>query len=254
MMEIAAKPRIDVYTVCWNEQRILPFFLRHYGPLVQKIVLYDNHSTDASQAIAAAHARTEVRRFGSATDQCGELERMAIRQTAWQESRGHADWVIVVDCDEFLWHPNLFEYLRDCWQRQITIPRPTGYEMVAQQFPDGAGQIYDQVRTGLRASHMDKWLLFDPDAIESMNYEPGCHIAHPSGRAVYDDNPHLRLLHFKRLGHDYTIARFHDLERRRTAQDRELGLNQHYTETDEALDRWLCEAQGHAIDVLHMGG
>jgi len=243
-------PAIDVYTICWNEQRALPFFLRHYGPLAQKIVVFDDHSTDATREIAANHPRTEVRLFGSPGDNSGELQRLAIRQTAWRESRGRADWVIIADCDELLWHPCLPQYLHDCRERQVTIPRPTGYEMVASDFPTGSGQIYDYVRTGVRAPHMDKWLIFDPQAVESMNFEPGCHVAWPVGRCVFDDDPRLKLLHFKHMGLEYVIPRFRQLDQRRTALERRFGLNQHYTWPDEALESWLSTARGEATDVI----
>ena len=31
-------PLIDVYTICWNEERMLPYFLRHYGQFARRIL------------------------------------------------------------------------------------------------------------------------------------------------------------------------------------------------------------------------
>ena len=242
---------IDVYTICWNEERMLPFFLRHYASFATRIVVFDNHSTDATRQIAAEHPLVELRTFGASRDGCGELERMAIRETAWLESRGRSDWVIVVDCDEYLWHPWLLRYLETCHTRGVTVPRPAGYEMVSATFPAGNGQIYDEVRLGLRASHMDKWLIFDPNAVEAMNYSPGCHHALPTGRIAVDKTPQLKLLHFKHLGSDYVAARYETLNGRRAESDRSMGLNYHYEWPPQALRDWLASAIGQAVDVFH---
>ena len=241
---------IDVYTICWNEERMLPFFLRHYANFARRIVVFDNHSTDSTRELAAEYPQTEVRSFGSSHDNCGELERMAIRQIAWQESRGHAHWVIVVDCDEILWHPSLHAYLSNCRSKHVTIPRPTGYEMVATAFPAGPGKIHEYVQTGIRASYMDKWIVFAPDSIKAMNFHVGCHRAEPVGNIVFDDDPQLKLLHFKHLGLEYVVSRYHRLEQRRTTLDRHLGLCHHYAWSEEELAAWLSVAQSQATNIL----
>ena len=39
---------IHLYTICWNEERMLPFFFRHYDQWVDRYVVYDDNSTDAT--------------------------------------------------------------------------------------------------------------------------------------------------------------------------------------------------------------
>lgn len=53
-------PRIHVYTICWNEERFLPYFLRHYGAFAEEITVFDNGSDDNSVAIARAFPNTRV--------------------------------------------------------------------------------------------------------------------------------------------------------------------------------------------------
>jgi glycosyltransferase involved in cell wall biosynthesis len=249
-MDKNCSPAIDVYAICWNEELILPYFLRHYVPFARRIVVFDNGSTDASVSIIRSYANTEVREFGASRGHCGEAERMALREHAWRESRGDADWVIVVDCDEFLWHPDLLAYLDDCRRRDVTVPRPTGFEMIARRFPETNGQIYTAVSNGLRATHMDKWVIFNPRVVDSMNYAPGCHLANPIGRIAFDDNPDLRLLHFKHLGVEYALNRYRQLERRRTDEDREMGWCTHWKYPAEAIADWHHSAIQHAVEVL----
>ncbi len=243
-------PVVHVYTICWNEERVLPYFLRHYSRFARRIIVYDNYSTDTSPQIVRSSAVTELRYFGLPTNCGGESERVAVRQNAWQESRESADWVIVVDCDEFLWHPVLLEYLSTCHARGITVPRPTGYEMFANEFPDTNGQIFSVAPRGLPAKHMDKWVVFDPRAVQAMNYGPGSHQASPVGRVVYDDDPRLKLLHYRHLGLDYTLARYQQLAARRTDEDRRMNWNFHYELPAQTYADWFRATEPTAHNVL----
>jgi len=243
-------PLIDVYTICWNEQRMLPYFLRHYGQFARRIVVSDDGSTDSTVQIARSHPLTEVRPSGLAREFDGEAERLALREQQWRESRGRADWVVVVDCDEFLWHPDLVDYLRDCRRRGVTVPRTLGYEMVANHFPSTGAQIYDEIRNGVRANHMDKLVIFDPGAVDSMNYAVGRHHAQPAGRIAFDSDPGLLLLHYKHLGAKYVLPRYRELEGRRTVEDRWMGWSAHYEWPDQLLLDWHRTAMQNAVDVL----
>ena len=44
----AMKYRIHVYVVCWNEMDILPFCVDYWKRYAEKVVVYDNGSTDGS--------------------------------------------------------------------------------------------------------------------------------------------------------------------------------------------------------------
>ena len=34
--------RVHLYSICWNDARILPYFFRHYDSLVDRYVIYDD--------------------------------------------------------------------------------------------------------------------------------------------------------------------------------------------------------------------
>jgi len=55
--------RVHVYTICWNESRVIDYFLRHYEPIAERIVVYDEDSTDDTREILTAHRNVELRRF-----------------------------------------------------------------------------------------------------------------------------------------------------------------------------------------------
>src|ERR1700674_2634594 len=125
-----ATPRIDLYCLCWNDARMLPHFFRHYDPIVDRDFIFDNGSTDDSLDILDAHDRVTVRHFDVTGDSFVDVERR-MSDTVWRQSRGMAEWVIVIDIDEFIYHPDLKAYLQRCALSGITTLRGIGYEMVS---------------------------------------------------------------------------------------------------------------------------
>jgi Glycosyl transferase family 2 len=93
--------------------KILSFFFGHHDPLVDAYTVFDDGSTDGSldsprapkgggPPVRAAHPDSFV------------LSKLYLSNRCWKKSRGSADWVIVVDLDEHLFHPQMAEYLQSC--------------------------------------------------------------------------------------------------------------------------------------------
>ncbi len=38
--------QVDLYTITWNEERLLPFFLDHYEPWIDRFIVFDDQSDD----------------------------------------------------------------------------------------------------------------------------------------------------------------------------------------------------------------
>src|SRR5579871_744758 len=211
--------KIHLYTMCWNERRMLPYFLRHYEQFCDSIIVYDNESDDGSQDIVREHPLCDLRRISSGGQKENRLLRY-VKGKLWKESRGRADWVICCDVDELLYHPHLMEFLEDCGERGVTLPIPTAWQMVHPQFPTDVWQIYNEVRTGYVDPVYSKWVIFDPNAIQEINYGMGCHHAKPQGDIRFRNDPLLKLLHFKFLGLDWVIERYAELAQRMSTFDR----------------------------------
>src|SRR5215204_5418367 len=163
---------IYVYSVCWNEESLLPFYLKHYERFATRIIVYDNMSDDRTPEILDAHALCQRRSLDSGGETRDDLL-LHLKNNAWKEARGKADWVVVCDIDEFIYHPDLVGYLRGCEERGITIPQPTGYNMVSDLLPRADGQIWEQITEGRLASFYSKKALFNPNKITEINYKPG---------------------------------------------------------------------------------
>ena len=243
--------RIDLYTITWNERRLLPFFLDYYAPWVDRIVAFDDGSDDGTAQTLAAHPKAELRTLPPKGTSF-VLTALEIWRHAWKESRGHCDWVVVTNVDEFIYHPSgMRPYLAQCTERGITMIHPRGYEMVGERFPDTGQSLVDHVRTGAPMFGQDKRQVFDPGAIEEMNYGPGRHECRPIGRVIEPADVEAALLHYKYVDtHAYLLRRQKALARRMLATDRSSGFGAQYHLTPEQILRSFEWLKLHALDVV----
>jgi glycosyltransferase involved in cell wall biosynthesis len=217
--------KIEIYTVCFNEERILPYFLRHYSQY-GKIVVYDNYSTDSSVEIAQ-NGGAEVRLFDT-RGQFDDTTNVSIKENCWKGSQ--AEWVIIVDMDEFVYHPDLIGYLSNS---KATIIEPIMFDMFTYCFPTTSGQIYDEVKCGHET--WPKMNIICPSEIKEMNYIPGCHLAEPTGNVIIERTNEVKTLHMKHLGREYTIARNQSYGARLSQKNRDLKLGTHLLRTPEQV-------------------
>ncbi len=197
--------RIWLFCILRNERLLLPYFLRHYVPWVDKLIFYDDRSDDGTREKIKECPKAELRDWiGSLGIVDDEFLHFANEQ--WKEARGQAEWVIWVDADEFLYHPNMLELLAGYLKDGVEVPQVAGYTMFSREFPTTSGQIYEQVRSGASDGYWDKKAIFRGNMFWTM------------GRHTIDFtrfNPpssptcEIKLLHFRGLGMDYVRWRHH---------------------------------------------
>lgn len=182
------------YFINWNDSYYLPFIKRHYGSFCERIIMYDNYSTDHSVELASSLGM-EVRQFGN-PGELHDAEYIKVKDNCWKEARGQADFVIVCDADEFLAHPQLVEKLKKYKKRGITLPRTKGFDMISEDLP--IDNIFE-IKTGFRNSKFNKPIIFDPNLIEEINFNYGSHNHKPKGK-ISKSWGSLRLYHFRMIG------------------------------------------------------
>lgn len=194
---------VEVHAMCWNEEQILPFFIKHYKTIADKIIIHDNYSTDKSRDIAEA-AGCEVWLFGE--NGMNDLMHQEIKNTAWKGSR--ANWVIMVDMDEFLRVDR--KTLDEDRYHMKTIYKVQGYNMYSEAMPrNSIWELNEGVPSDPALPDTNtKNVIFSPRALIDINYTPGCHRCDPRGEVVWAD-PILPLYHYHAIG---GLSRF--LERR----------------------------------------
>ena len=100
------KNKICLYTLCYNELPILPFAIEYWKRFVDKVILYDNGSTDGSVQFLQNHYSdfVEVRSFTyKDNNKIDDYELKWYKNNWWKEAKGKYDYVIMCDLDEFFY-------------------------------------------------------------------------------------------------------------------------------------------------------
>lgn len=230
--------KIHLYTILYNEEDLLPFFINHYKQFVTKFFFYDNFSTDSSiEIIKNSGVDYEIRQYES-NDKQDDLVFTKIKNQSWKDSKNqNVDYVIVCDMDEFLYHDNISEFLKDKKKKGITLFKPEGYNMYSDTFPEFNPdvQITEQVKNGCRFDMMDKQVIFSPDDLLEINFGMGCHTCNPTGHVSLHVHDGLKLLHYKGLSLDYLLFKVHRSKSRIPDENRKRGIGRHYFYEDQEV-------------------
>jgi len=240
--------KIIAIAPCWNEALLLPFYLRHYERFCDHIVVYDNESSDGSMDILLAHPKVELRKLQTGNEY-DENSIIALKTAAYQEQRGKADWVIVGDVDELLWHRDMASFLAGCKGRGENLIRTEAYEMVSETSPNSDRQIWEQITQGIPNPRYSKRCCFAPDL--NVVWALGCHSASVTP-APRESGQVLPLLHFKFVGREYAKARYAALDARRSKAMRDSALGIHWAVGPGGVDRQfdLLLAQAKELSFL----
>jgi glycosyltransferase involved in cell wall biosynthesis len=219
--------KIELYTITYNEEKILPFFLNHYSNFCDVINVYDNISTDNTLKILKDFDLCEINVIPYDTNsKLDDSVYLDIKNNCWKHSS--ADYVIIVDADEFLYHTNIKEFLKNTGEY---IYKPLGYDMWSDTFP--RNNILEEIKTGVRSINYDKVCIFNPQEVNQINYTLGCHQAQPilnDGRRntppIYDE---LKLLHYKNVSFDYRFSKHREYLTRLSDFNITTGSGIHYT-------------------------
>ena len=271
---------IDAYIVCWNEEKLLPFTLDYYSSFCDTIHLLDNHSSDDSLKIAATYPKVKVTQWQceEGPDVYDDRSTTIIKSFAYEDLNKGADWVCIVDCDEFLYHPRIREKLEEYMYAGITLPRTRGYEMISKEFPVSGIPLTEQIKTGVYEPGMSKRAVFDPRI--SLKYKCGAHegsvqptfgmidknasssekniplpytstlkpVESPEEEVLYGDM--IKVLHYKDLSPQYKIGRLKRLAARLSSWSLDTETCAHWLQTEGEINSYFERRVLEASDVI----
>jgi hypothetical protein len=223
---------IHAYILAWNEEKILPFTLDYYSSFCEKIFVYDNMSSDSSDEIYKKYDKVQVIKWDSG-DEINEMNYVNIKNNEYKKySRtGEVDWVIICDCDEVLYHPNLIEKLNEYKNDKVTFPKVEGHDMFSESFPNYDGElITDKVKFGSEVYEpMSKRIIINPNV--NVNYSVGAHVA-SCENCKSNETAELKLLHYKFIGFKYVLDKYRVANKRLSEFNRKNGFGSHYTDNN----------------------
>lgn len=244
---------VHLHTVSHNESRMLDFFFRHYEPWVDHFFICDDGSTDGTRERLEMHGKVTVTNLHRTNPESWVLSAKQVYNSSWKQSRSVADWVVVTNIDEHLYHPRMLSYLAACAADSITAIPALGYQMVSAQFPASDCVLTRDCRTGAPWANMSKLEIFNPRLIEEINFMEGRHKAAPTGAIVLPRADEVLNLHYKYLGLAFNFERHHELSPRFGSIDVAHGWGHKYLWRQEQLRDDMEEALRASIDVMEPG-
>jgi glycosyltransferase involved in cell wall biosynthesis len=225
--------RIACYALAYNEEIILPQFIEHYKKFCDKIVIYDNMSTDNTKEIALDNG-CEVISWeapgGGLNDQCY----LEIKQNCYKKDREDFDWVIVADSDELYSHKDGVDSLVSCLekykQKGVTLPKVQGYNMVGE---DENNLDIFKITKGAKDVSYSKRCIFDP-ALD-MKWSFGCHPQYGEGLlrgvpgVVESADTEILMYHYKYINLQYVFDRHDSYNKRLSDFNKAYKLGVHYS-------------------------
>ena len=237
--------KIHAHILAWNEEKILPYTLDYYSEICTKIYVYDNMSTDSSDEIYLRYPKVSVIKWGS-DNSFNDAYNKEIKSSMYKKYSRDADWVIVCDCDEILYHPNLIEVLKHYKKIGVDIPEIDGRDMVSEIFPDYDGRlITDIVQIGSDTYEpMCKNIVFNPK--KDVVFGFGSHSSYCRD-CIRSKERDLKLLHYKFLGEEYVRNIYNERLVRLSKFNIENGLGVHYKNPPIEYMRNLLTANKNVV-------
>lgn len=218
---------ITIYTITYNEEVILPYFIKWYRDRFPncKIVVYDNESTDGTKNICLSTPNLQYIPYHTG-NKLSDSTYLKIKNNAWKHAE--TDWVIVCDVDEFLKFDESMLKLVDL--NKETMFKTKAYNMCNVE---NLENICD-IKHGIRSEQYDKTILFNRKHIQEINYSVGCHTCEPHGNVrVSILKPHM--YHMKFINEDFMYNKYKAYAERMCDENKKFGWGYQYLESEEQI-------------------
>lgn len=231
---------ITIYTVAFNEEVFLQFFIDHYRSRFPgcHIVINDNMSTDRTVEIAQAN-NCEVVPFDT-NNQINDRRYLEIKNNCWKTSK--TPWVLICDVDELL---DINEAdLKKEEAAGVTMIRSEAYNMINLE------DNYDlvNIKFGSRCEPYDKSYLFNKTFFNEINYSPGCHTCDPLGFTKLSDKKYI-LYHYKCLNPDFHAARYKLYATRLSPENLQNNWGYHYFQSEQEIRNGYVAWRAAAVKI-----
>lgn len=225
--------KILLLSVIYNEETLIPFFLRHYSE-VSKFLFIDWQSTDKTiELIENSPFNATVipdRDFTEVADS----RLTEIKNKFWLPFRNEYDYILICDVDEFLYFPGgLKKLISEMEFENCNIIKPLGFQMVGDKFPAPDKVLIEELNKGVPDEMYGKSVLFK--SFIEPNYNHGCHELNPvpSNEIRYFKHRDLKLLHYKYVDIERQIKKKNETFKRQSQENKDNGWGVQYAQTDE---------------------
>ena len=243
--------KVDVYVLCYNEEKLVPFMLDYWAEFATNVYVCDNMSTDNSVELLLKEKRfnIEILTYNS-NNELNDGIFLYLKNNIWKRSIGKCDFVVMCDFDEALYSNNIIGELKYMKDNNMTICFPKIFDMYSQEFPTyDVDLLHDIIKLGFPYQEFGKRLLFNPNEIKEINYAPGAHSCFPIGNVKYYDRENLFLFHYKSLSIEYILNRYKIYRERLSMLNKNNKWGIQYSFEDQKSIDFFNETYSKCVNV-----
>lgn len=244
--------------LCFNEMDILPFVRKYWERVADKVVVFDNHSTDGSIEYLKKIPYVELRHFE--TNGQNDIIQKQIKEQAYLEFKDQFDFIIISDMDEVFYFNNFTGALDKMIEENANVlatpiyslcednkPTPEEDKLLHQQ----CHKFYKQ-----RMNHMDKFddisklSIFNCHNVDKIYMSVGQHIVQtmPLMRVMFLKDAFC--LHIdKGFGADYRYNIKHKMNENLSEDNKKFGMCVEYGDSYEKMKREYENNQENSFDI-----
>jgi glycosyltransferase involved in cell wall biosynthesis len=226
---------VTIFTSSFNDEIMLPFNLKWYKERFpdSRIVVLDNKSTDKSVQVALDYGCESV--VFDSKDQLPIEIGQWIKNNTWK--RATTDWVIFIDCDEFL---DISENdLEKEHEFGATFIKTCGWDVV--NLKDDLD--IENMNWGRKNYFFNKLVCFKKSQITEINYDIGAHTSRPVG-ILNPSKETYNLLHKHFVNVDYVHEKYKRNYDRLSEEHRQKGWGVHYKKDRETIAKEFAKLRG----------
>ena len=253
---------IHLYTLCWNEIDILPFVIDYWKRLsITKAIVYDNGSTDGSIEFLQQFDWIEVRHFK--TEGQNDIVQKDLKNSIWKESKGKCDFVIVCDMDELIYSKDITVELTIMKNNKFAIMGTKWFCMRFDKRPEYTpGKLLHQlgdkfftqyINHDSKYNYLGKFMLFDPNIIDDMNYVVGAHkctpVSHTNDIYLYITNNTYTIHIDKGLSEDYFVQRRQKMAKNLSEINKKHNMCFEYMKSEDEIRKEYRQNQLKSVNL-----
>lgn len=255
---------VHLHTICHNEIELIPFAIKYWREFIDHVYVYlmsssNDGSREYLQKFPDYITIIDIEDNNNKSNQ----RNIDIKNNKWKISKGIADFVIVTDFDEFVYSPIIKNELLYMKENGLTIAKPITYHLISKENISNLNLnddifLHEQIKLAYdNAAHKElckadfgKYILFNPNEINDINYSVGAHKINPKGNVKYYDDSCIFLIHAKSLGLERLINNYKIQNSRLSKQDITRRWGIHYKLPEEKITKSFEFCLSNAVDII----